>query len=82
MHSKKDFYIKTRIPSKLKQLFNQKAEDMGISMSAYLRYLVVKDLAETRNKTQFYLIDNLKEILEEMNKLNLKRSFMSGRFGH
>ncbi len=67
-------YVKVRLNNEIKEEIHKRADRLGMTMSGYMQYLAVKDVAETEQRMQIFLIDNIKELIKDLMRVNFKKS--------
>ena len=50
-------YVKVRLNNTIKNEIHKRADRLGMTMSGYMQYLEVKDVAETEQRMQIFLIE-------------------------
>lgn len=67
-------YIKIRLTGKLKDEILARADRLGLTMSGYLQYLAVKDVAEREQRLEIFLLEDINEAVKQLMKIKLKKS--------
>ncbi len=75
MKNANDHYIKTRLTGELKNEISDRAKRLGLTMSGYMKYLAIKDVAEAEQRTEMLIIKDVDEIMKALQQIKLKKSF-------
>ncbi len=66
-------YVKVRLNDEIKKEIHKRAERLGMTMSGYLQYLAVKDVANTEQASEIFIIDNVEELIKGLMRVKLKK---------
>jgi antitoxin component of RelBE/YafQ-DinJ toxin-antitoxin module len=75
MKNANDHYIKIRLTGELKNEISNRAKRLGLTMSGYMKYLAIKDVAEAEQRTEMLIIKDVDEIMKALQQIKLKKSF-------
>jgi len=73
MRTNKEIYLKVMLTPELKMEIKTRSEKLGLTMSGYLQYLAVKDVASTEQAAEIFIIENVEELIRGLMKVKLKK---------